>query len=212
MDDETALNQKLVNAAKRGDVHSVEDCLTNGADVDAFDPLALKAAIIENCKDAVEHLLEHYHDIKIRNRRATDALYIPSKRGYRPMVKLLLENGADVKKGQSALRVACKEGHMEILEMFLQRDGGVDVKSTGPIALRIAAPIGREGRRVHVEYGYALQEQNAEPSGLRALYSVSMAATMAGEIPPDRAREEQMVREKLLGREEEAINRMKQSR
>jgi hypothetical protein len=34
---------------------------------------------------------------------------------------------------------------------------------------------------------------------------------MAGEIPPDRAREEQMVREKLLGREEEAINRMKQS-
>jgi ankyrin repeat protein len=54
------------------------------------------------------------------------------------MVKLLLENGADVKKGQSALRVACKEGHMEILEMFLQRDGGVDVKSTGPIALRIA--------------------------------------------------------------------------
>jgi ankyrin repeat protein len=60
------------------------------------------------------------------------------------MVELLLINGADVQECQSALRIACRKGHMEILEAFLQRDGGVDIENTGPIALLKAIEKNRE--------------------------------------------------------------------
>ncbi|KAH7061781.1 ankyrin repeat-containing domain protein [Paraphoma chrysanthemicola] len=110
----------------------------------SLSPWHLRQQYCTTKKKVVKLLLESYTDITIKNRRATDALYIPSKDGNRSMVELLLENGADVKGGQSALRRACKEEHVEILKLFLQRNGGVNVKETGPIALFMAIKTDRE--------------------------------------------------------------------
>ncbi len=124
--DARALDDELINAVDRKDVMSAQELIHLGADVDARDGLGFPV------------------------------LMTAARRGSLALVKLLIDNGADVDleaqdpyfidfSGATALMWAAEDGHLDIVEFLL--DNGADVyfwsQTFIPTALLRAAVNGR---------------------------------------------------------------------
>ncbi|XP_019859811.1 PREDICTED: transient receptor potential cation channel subfamily A member 1 homolog [Amphimedon queenslandica] len=64
-------------------------------------------------------------DINCTDTYKRTALYIASKEGHAPVVKLLLEHGADIDNfadaySRTALHIACEVGHVQVVELLLE--------------------------------------------------------------------------------------------
>ena len=91
--------QRLSEAAFTGDLTTMKQALTQGADVNTIDPqsgstLLATAALMGHTK-VVSVLLEHGADVNARSRDGGTALHAAAFLGRAETVKLLLEKGAD---------------------------------------------------------------------------------------------------------------------
>ncbi|MDE0683896.1 MAG: ankyrin repeat domain-containing protein, partial [Candidatus Poribacteria bacterium] len=91
--------QRLSEAAFTGDLTTMKQALTQGADVNTMDPqsgstLLATAALMGHTK-VVSVLLEHGADVNARSRDGGTALHAAAFLGRAETVKLLLEKGAD---------------------------------------------------------------------------------------------------------------------
>ena len=157
-------------ATAKGSQEMVEILLRAGAKVDHQNEQGwnvLMLAVHDGYTKVAETLLAYTVDINAQNSIGSTALSLAS-RGYKDIVKLLLEAKADPNltykdtigvTGWTALMNASQDGHKEIVEMLL--DAGADVNaqnSVGLTALALAA-----GKK-HKEIVKILLDANADPT------------------------------------------------
>jgi ankyrin repeat protein len=127
--DKSSLNEKLIKAAREGDIEEVKQLLDNGANVDARDfigrvPLMLASA--NGHVEMVRLLLEWKADVDAKDEDGDNALARAAWGGHAEIVQLLLARGVDVhvkdKDGDTALDLAADEGHTEVVDLLEQHD------------------------------------------------------------------------------------------
>ena len=147
------LDARMISAAEDGDADAVCEYLRRGADVEAQKTGNLRTALMvageEGHADVVELLLENGADV---NRRGGNggyggrpnpgrwsgypdsnwpALLYASSRGHADVVRIMLENGADVELGDDRKRRPLWEaafyGHQDVMELLLDNGADVDV-------------------------------------------------------------------------------------
>ncbi len=124
-------NTPLIISASLGDTQSVRALLAYRADVNAANNDGNTALIYAARYNHPETLLallapltmQYRADINMQNKRGETALYWAAQKGYAPVVKILLANGADKTlkstSGQTALDVAQKYRRQEVIK-YLQ--------------------------------------------------------------------------------------------
>jgi ankyrin repeat protein len=133
MSQDTDLNQKLMDAAEKGDAEEVRRLITAGADVNfttqhGFRPLLM--AVYYAHLDAARVLLAHGADVNYKGFSEGTALIFAAGSGHTEIVSLLLGAGADVnlalpRGGETALHVAVFSDRTEVVQRLLQ--AGADV-------------------------------------------------------------------------------------
>ena len=162
---------RLISAAQRGDLRSVESLLGRGASVDARDEngrTALVAAAYENQVDVARVLVEAGASVNAKDETEQSAYLIStSEVGDDPrLLGLTLRNGANVKsldsyKGTGLIRAA-ERGHVRIVEELLKTNIDVDhVNELGWTALLEAIILGDGGPR-HTQVVRLLVEAGAD--------------------------------------------------
>ncbi|MBN2430012.1 MAG: ankyrin repeat domain-containing protein [Acidobacteria bacterium] len=136
---------RLIAAAEAGDLETVRDLLTAGADVNATSHSGITALMMAahgGHISLVRYLLVRRADPDIQTENGVTALIAAVKEGHMSIVELLLERGARVDLalagGQTAREVAVDEGHPEIValldEAAQRRPGGDGLPTLPPRA------------------------------------------------------------------------------
>jgi ankyrin repeat protein len=121
-----ALNEELLNAAKKGDAAAVKSLLARGADVNAktrYNQTPLMFAAERGKLEIVQVLIEAGADMNAVDTfyRFFTALYGAASKGHASVVKLLLEKGARGK--EQALITGAREGHASVVKVALDTGG-----------------------------------------------------------------------------------------
>jgi len=143
------LDEKLVEAAGRGDVEKVKELLEKGANPNAeakgwgvLPPLH-RAARGGNT-EITKLLIEKGADINAKDKDGRTPLYYAAESGHIHVVELLIEKGADPNAkddiGWTPLHCAAWEGHTDIAKLLIEKGADVNAKdSKGRIPLCLAA-------------------------------------------------------------------------
>lgn len=128
-----ALNEDLINAAKRGELAKVKELLARGAEVNAktrYNQTPLMLAAQQGHTEVVKVLLEAKADPDVMDSfyKNVTALSASTERGHTEIVKLLLDKGAKGK--ENALVIASMEGHKPIVEHLLKLGLNQQILST----------------------------------------------------------------------------------
>lgn len=107
----------------------------------------LHLACIKGAREVIKALTSKKADVNVIDEKYGAALKILSMRGYKDLVKLLLDNGADIDQKSSAgesndtaLDAACFSGHYEVVKLLLQRGADTRVQNrNGETPLHTAA-------------------------------------------------------------------------
>eukprot|EP01018_Ginkgo_biloba_P031804 Gb_08320 [translate_table: standard] len=117
-----AISQKLIEAAHRGDVKTVTDCLVNSlVDVNYIGTVSLRV----KCTDIIQHE-EAPDEVRIEYEEfKTDvtALFAAAHAGHLDLIRRLLSVGADVNQKLFrgyATTAAAREGHHQVLGILLK--------------------------------------------------------------------------------------------
>jgi ankyrin repeat protein/serine/threonine protein kinase len=146
-------------ASRYGSKKVVEALLENGANIEATDiegESALHIAARYGSEEIVDTLLrKKVFDIGMADHRGRTALHLAAQRRSTQVIRLLLNNGADVRVkdsyGQTALHLAAEYGSRGVVEELLKErspKAKVDVEATdrwGHTALHLAAGRGDQG-------------------------------------------------------------------
>ena len=118
-------NDRLLIAAKNGDINSVKVLIERGADVDARNWLgrtALHEAVLYKHIEIAKMLIENGADVDAKDKWERTALHAAAKEGTIEIAKILIEKGADVDAkdidGWTAQEIAMKNGHYQIVELI----------------------------------------------------------------------------------------------
>jgi hypothetical protein len=117
-------DQRLLRAARRGEVSEIKKQLQQGANPNVKDNITKASALVEcvmtNRTEGAKLLIQHGADVNAKNRRGASALMHAAGRGNVQIVKMLLNHHADVsahtKHGDSALKWA--RNYPEILRLL----------------------------------------------------------------------------------------------
>jgi len=128
----------LQDAALRGGFEIVKCLIENGANVTAQDSegyTALHRAMLTYQLNVVEYLLQHGADIELRGGpRQETPLHVAARKG-KYMVKLLVNNGADLnavdRAGYTALHKSMMAGKIGIAQYLIEKGADVNIKG-GP--------------------------------------------------------------------------------
>lgn len=153
-----AIDRQLIDAARQGDVATVQQLLAQGADVHLQDErgvTALIAAAYGNHVPVAELLILAGADVNVQDDTQQSAYLIPTADGYLELLKLTLQAGADVHSTDSyngtGLIRAADRGHVEIIQELLKTAINVNhVNRLGWTALLEAIILGDGGPR-HTE-------------------------------------------------------------
>lgn len=117
---------EMMNAAKDGNLQSVQAAAERGADVNESSnkgKSALMFAASENKVDVAQWLIEQGADVNAADNFGTTALIVAATAGHHAVVKLLLDNGANAKvrdeSGGAPLVNAVYFGHVETVKLLL---------------------------------------------------------------------------------------------
>jgi len=134
------LNQSLIDASAQGDAEEVKSLINLGADVNAMDSDALRAASYHGHTEVVWLLLDAGANVHARD---DCAIRSASYRDHADVVKLLLDAGADAgARDDHALQSASEHGHAKVVKLLL--DAGADVHAMDDYALRMASEHGHD--------------------------------------------------------------------
>nr|MDA8175013.1 ankyrin repeat domain-containing protein [Nitrospiraceae bacterium] len=148
------LEDKLINAAKNGDVNGVRAALDKGAKIDEATDTggsALVQAAEYGHADVVKLLLDKGANIEAKDYCNGTALMDAAGNGDVEVVKLLLDKGANMEAkncfgGQTALDLAAGDGHVDVVKLLLDKGADIEEKDDlGDTALTWAA-MGVGGR------------------------------------------------------------------
>jgi len=150
--------QALLNAASWGDVATVRDLVSKGADVDGapenrgLTPLAAASRA---------HRLESMAALLDLGADPGSLLVSVAGAGYTDGTRLLLDHGVDVnlrdESGRTALIVAAEGGHAEVVRLLIARSADVD--ATDPLGM---TALSWGAFRGHVEVVRELTEAGAD--------------------------------------------------
>jgi len=121
-----ALNEELLNAAKKSDAAAVKSLLAKGADVNAktrYNQTPLMFAAEKGHLEIVKALIEAGADVNAVDTfyKFFTALVGAASKGHAEVVKLLLEKGARSK--EQALLTGAQEGHATVVKVALDMGG-----------------------------------------------------------------------------------------
>nr|XP_011469939.1 PREDICTED: serine/threonine-protein phosphatase 6 regulatory ankyrin repeat subunit B-like isoform X2 [Fragaria vesca subsp. vesca] len=124
------LGEKLLMAARIGDLRDVELLFLEGADIsycDQYGLTALHAAAIKGHKEVVQMLVEFGLDLESRDGEGHAPLHLAVVGGNLETVEMLIQNGANVnaksKSGATPLYMATAMGYDDIIEFLISRGG-----------------------------------------------------------------------------------------
>lgn len=123
----------LFDAAKQGDIATVEALLESGTPVDERGPnqaTPLIAAALAGNTEAAATLIEAGADVMARNHSGFTPLHAAAYGGHVETVRLLLARGADVngrinRAEKSPIFMAADEGHIEVIKLLLYHDADI---------------------------------------------------------------------------------------
>jgi ankyrin repeat protein len=120
---EMNINSKLIKACKEGNLSAVRKYVEKGADIHAWDGLALRWAAENGHLEIVKYLVEQGADIRVNN---DWALRYAAYNGHLAIVKYLIEQGANIHaRDDLALRwaAAAEGGHLQVVN-YLRKAAG----------------------------------------------------------------------------------------
>ena len=148
------LDDKLISAARDGDILSVRVLIENGADVNAKDELGktvLHLATREGHVEIVKILIEKGADVDVKDNERYTALHWATLDGHIEIAKILIEMDADVDArdiyGWTALHVAAGNERVEITEVLIEKGADVDAKNKNE---RTAQELAIENKHYHI--------------------------------------------------------------
>lgn len=176
------LENRLLDAAGKGDTNVVKAMLERGADVNAKDnegETALRLAVTSGKTDVVKLLIEKGADVNAISEDVLfggTALMLAAVFGNMNMVQTLLDNGADVnaedKNGITALMNAAFNGYLGIVRVLIERGADVNSNEYGRTALIQAADRGHaDVVRLLVEKGADVNARSKD--GMTALMTAN---------------------------------------
>ncbi|TMW69739.1 hypothetical protein Poli38472_001895 [Pythium oligandrum] len=140
--------QKLIEAAKEGNLSKVKELLEEGAEVNAlgwYGQTALHYASINGHLDVAGLLLGHEAcEVNASTKGGWTALHFASNNGHLDVVRLLLgheacEVNASTKGGWTALHFASNNGHLDVVRLLLGHEAcevnALDKDGETPLAL-----------------------------------------------------------------------------
>jgi ankyrin repeat protein len=164
------LNQKLTDAAVRGQTEIVTDLLSRNADVNAKDmtgSTALALAASNGHTETVKVLLARGAMVNLRNKFGFTALFCAASNGHPETVAVLLANGAQVNEkindGWTALITAAQEGHTEIVKVLLANGANINERGNhGRTVLMWAAGYENRGALDQLAVARLVVKDNGE--------------------------------------------------
>ncbi len=127
-----AINEELINAAKDRDSDRVAFLLDQGANVNAtglFRLTALRLAAMEGCVEMVKMLIAAGAHVNHIDFFGNTALRVATRGGHIDVVRVLIDHGADVNyadnNGDTALILATEAGYINIAELLIR--AGADI-------------------------------------------------------------------------------------
>jgi ankyrin repeat protein len=132
------VNEKMITAAAKGDLHGVQKYCEKGADVNARNKArwtALAYAAKYGHLNVVKYLVETQSaEVDKKINTGETAMQVALKRGHTDVAKYLLEKGSDVNMrdivGMTALSWAAKDGNMDMVKFLVEN--GADVNAQNP--------------------------------------------------------------------------------
>ena len=150
--------EKLIKAAKKGNLESVNFQLEMGTDVNCRDEKGRTPLIWASCgfwesflphelkvyAKIIKILLEKSADVNARDKTGRTALMFASENGWIEAAKMLMEAGADLNtkdsKGHTALLLASDYGWIEIAKMLMEAGAQIDDKDKDEVLALINGP------------------------------------------------------------------------
>jgi ankyrin repeat protein len=142
----------IVEAAKRGSLDEVDQCLRTGSPVEArgaWGMAPLTWACAKGHLKVAEFLLKKGADVNARTGNGSTALMWAAFGGHKSIVELLLARGADInarsKVGKTALIGAAHSGWIEVVKLLMTKGCALETKdSSGKTALDYAREAGHQ--------------------------------------------------------------------
>ena len=131
-------NERLMKAARSGNVLTVQTLLTEGASPNTIDDngwSVLISASMAGYADVVKLLLDNGAEVNLTRNKGITSLMMASWNGHADVVKILLDKGAEVDlkrttDGITALWMAAQEGHADVVKLLLNKGAEVDIQRT----------------------------------------------------------------------------------
>uniref|UniRef100_A0A1X7TJU3 Uncharacterized protein n=2 Tax=Amphimedon queenslandica TaxID=400682 RepID=A0A1X7TJU3_AMPQE len=147
--DVTIHNDKLYEAAKRGDSTGVQSALSQGANVNYQNlnedgVTSLHVAAKEGYVEVVQNLVSAGANVNLIDTDGYTALIKSAEEGHYEIAELLLKSGADPNTdGDTALIESAREGHYEIVQLLLSNGADRNASNfSGETAVVAAATEG----------------------------------------------------------------------
>lgn len=171
------LGDALHRAARSGNLEALKELLRQGEDVNArttSGSTPLIVACVNRRAEAALLLIDNKADIHVKAASARTPLFYAASAGLMPVVERLLKAGASPvtpdTDGWTAIHVAARFGHTEVLKLLLAQRGA---SPSTPLRSR-HTPLHLAARGGHVEtVAFLLERPDVEPN----------ARAMSGETP-----------------------------
>ncbi len=133
---QTAMAGQIHEAAKRGDIQTVQDLVQKGVrineDLDEYGATALHWAAVKGHRDIGEFLLNKGANVDQKNRDGDTPLHLAVAFGHKDLIQLLLSKGANIderrKEGTTPLHIAVDRDRTDIAELLISKGADMDAQ------------------------------------------------------------------------------------
>lgn len=152
----------LIIASENGEEEIVKALLDSKSITDIQDETGSTALVLA-CKNRSEEIVEFILDPSIKNQNDWTSLISDSNWGYKKIIKLLLNKGADSniqdRDGITALMFSIKNGDKEIIEMLLENNANPNIKNNNSVTALMMASECEDKKILNFIKNYQFKEK-----------------------------------------------------